>query len=148
MYSFFLDAFSTFALFLVLISLIMVFFWYGFLWAYPGEDRLRYLNLQVYVFYHVSKFFSHRSMDSSFGVCACSAVSGSLQPHGLQPSSLLCPLNFPGTTTEVGCRFLLQGAFPTQESKQHLSHLLHWQAGSESPGEPSFSSTALLSSGL
>ena len=35
MYSFFLDAFSTFALFLVLISLIMVFFWYGFLWAYP-----------------------------------------------------------------------------------------------------------------
>ena len=32
--------------------------------------------------------------------------------------------------TGVGCRFLLQGFFPTQGSYPHLLHLLHWQAGS------------------
>ena len=30
----------------------------------------------------------------------------------------------------VGCHGLLQGIFPTQGSKQHLLHLLHWQADS------------------
>ena len=44
MYNFFLDAFSIFALFLVLISLIMVFFWYGFLWPYPIYSFLSFLN--------------------------------------------------------------------------------------------------------
>ena len=27
--------------------------------------------------------------------------------------SLLCPWDFPGKNTAVGCRFLLQGLFPT-----------------------------------
>ena len=30
--------------------------------------------------------------------------------------------------TAVGCRFLLQGIFRTQEMKPHLLHFLHWQA--------------------
>ena len=29
------------------------------------------------------------------------------------PASLLCPWNFPGKNTAVGCHFLLQGTFPT-----------------------------------
>ena len=32
----------------------------------------------------------------------------------LQPSKLLCPWNFPGKNTGVGCHFLLQGIFLTQ----------------------------------
>ena len=29
------------------------------------------------------------------------------------PSRLLCPWDFPGNSTGVDCRFLLQGMFPT-----------------------------------
>ena len=37
----------------------------------------------------------------------CSVID-SLQPHGLQPVRLLCPWDFPGKNTGVGCHFLLQ----------------------------------------
>ena len=30
-----------------------------------------------------------------------------LQPHGLQPTRLLCPWDSPGKNTGVGCQFLL-----------------------------------------
>ena len=36
-----------------------------------------------------------------------SVVSNSLQPHGLQPTMLLCPWDFPGQNTGVGCHALL-----------------------------------------
>ena len=42
-----------------------------------------------------------------------SIVSKSCDPHGLWPISLLCPWDFPGKDTGVGCHFLLQGIFPT-----------------------------------
>ena len=45
-----------------------------------------------------------------------SVLSDSLQSHGLQPSRLFCPWDSPGKSTGVGCHFLLQGIFPTQES--------------------------------
>ena len=44
------------------------------------------------------------------------------RPHGLQPTRLLCPWNFPGKSTGVGCHFLLQGIFPTQGSNPGLPH--------------------------
>ena len=60
---------------------------------------------------------------------------------------LLCPWDFPGKNTGVGCHFLLQGMFPAQGL---YLHLLHWQADSffssflaggfftsELPGKPS-----------
>ena len=34
-----------------------------------------------------------------------SVVSDSLRPHGLQPTKLLCPWDFPGKTTGVGCHY-------------------------------------------
>ena len=49
------------------------------------------------------------------------------QPHGLQPTRLLCPWDFLGKITGVGCHFLLQGSFSTQGSNPYL---LHWQADS------------------
>ena len=58
---------------------------------------------------------------------SCSVVSESLQPHGLLPARLLCPWDFPGKNTEVGCHFLLQGIFLTQGSNPHF---LHQQANS------------------
>ena len=61
-----------------------------------------------------------------------SVVSDSLQPHGLKPTRLLCPWDFPGKNTRVGCHFLLQGIFPTQgwnpgllHCRQMLYHLSH-----------------------
>ena len=43
---------------------------------------------------------------------------------------LLCPWNFIGKNTEVGCHVLLKGIFPTQGSNPHLLYLLHWQVDS------------------
>ena len=37
-----------------------------------------------------------------------SVVSDSSRPHGLQPTRLLCPWDFPGKSTGVGCHCLLQ----------------------------------------
>ena len=55
-------------------------------------------------------------------------------PHGLQPTRLLHPWDFPGKSTGVGCHCLLQGNFPTQglnpglphcrQTLYHLSHLI------------------------
>ena len=54
--------------------------------------------------------FKHRS-------CCCLVTESSptfLRPCRLWPSRPLCPWNFPGKNTGVGCRFLLQGIFPIQ----------------------------------
>ena len=59
--------------------------------------------------------------------CSVAKLCLILQPHGLQHATLLCPWDFPGKNTGVGCHFLLQGIFLTQGS--HL-HLLPWQGDS------------------
>ena len=53
-----------------------------------------------------------------------SVVSDSLQPHGLWPTRLLGPWDFPGMNTGVGCHFLLQGIFLTQGSNPGLPHCM------------------------
>ena len=45
-------------------------------------------------------------------VCACSAVSDSLQPHGLQPPSLLCQWDFPWQKYWSGLPFPSPGDLP------------------------------------
>ena len=55
----------------------------------------------------------------------------------------LCPWNFPGKNTGMGCHSLLWGIFQTQGSNLHLLCLLQWQADSwplhhlQSPPSPS-----------
>ena len=39
-----------------------------------------------------------------------SVMSSSLQPYGLQPIRLLCPWDYPGKNTGVGCPFLSRGS--------------------------------------
>ena len=39
-----------------------------------------------------------------------SVMSDSLRPHGLWPSRLLCPWDFPGKSTGVGCHCLLRSS--------------------------------------
>ena len=53
------------------------------------------------------------------GCCYCLVTRqcpSLLPPHRLQPARLLCPWDFPGKSTGVGSRFLLQGIFLTQGS--------------------------------
>ena len=57
-----------------------------------------------------------------------------LQPHGLQPARLLCPWDFPGKNTGVGCYLLLQGIFLTQEWNLYISCI----AGRFFTTEPSY----------
>ena len=45
-----------------------------------------------------------------------------LQPHGLQPTRLLCPWDSPGKNTGEGSHSLLQGIFLAQESNRGLLH--------------------------
>ena len=65
------------------------------------------------------EIISGRMMNCLEGCVVCmraySVVSNSLQPHVLQPTRLLCPWDFPGKYTGVGCHFLLQGIFPDPE---------------------------------
>ena len=53
---------------------------------------------------------------------SCSVVPDSLQLHGLQPTRLLCPWDFLGRDTGVGCHCLPQGIFPNQGSNSDLLH--------------------------
>ena len=67
-------------------------------------------------------------------ICVCvhlvTQLCLTLQPHGLWPTRLLCPWNFPGINTGAGYRFPLQGIFLTQGLNPSLRGLLHWQADS------------------
>ena len=59
-----------------------------------------------------------------------------LWPHRLYPARLLCPWDCPGNNTRVGCHFLLQGIFLTQESNPGLLHcrqILYWLSYDRSP---------------
>ena len=61
-------------------------------------------------------------------------------PMDCRLPQLLCPWDFPGKNTGVGCQALLQGIFPTQGLNPRLFCLPHWQAGSlplAPPGKPS-----------
>ena len=57
---------------------------------------------------------------------ACSVASVSSDslrfPHRLYASRLLCPWNFPGKKTCVGCHAFLQGIFPTQRLNPGVPH--------------------------
>ena len=55
--------------------------------------------------------------------------------YDLQSARLLCPWDFPGKNTGVGCHSFLQGIVLTQRLNPHLLYLLHWHVGSL-PSEP------------
>ena len=64
--------------------------------------------------FHKELPLGHSSTRSSPGFPLKESVSrsvmpNSLKPHGLQPSRLLCPWDFPGKDTGAGCHFLLRG---------------------------------------
>ena len=66
-------------------------------------------------------------------VLSHSVVSNSLQPHGLEPTRLLCPWNFQGRILE--CHAISY----SRDLSWLRDHLLYWQAGAlplATPGKP------------
>ena len=65
--------------------------------------------------------------------CCLLAMSGSFATMNCKPTRLLWPWDFPDKSTRVGCHFLLQGIFLTQESNPRLLLgrwiLYHWTTG-------------------
>ena len=75
-------------------------------------------------------------------VRVCSVMSDSLWPHGLEPDRPFCPWDSPGKNTGVGCHFLLQGIFPTQQLQPEspaLWILHHWAPWGANPRQMSLS---------
>ena len=82
-------------------------------------------------------------------LCACSVVSDSLPPCGLQPTNLLCPWDFPGKNSGAGSRSLPEGIFPIQEWKPGLLHcrwILYCLSHQESPRILGFTQPRVASS--
>ena len=92
---------------------------------YPSNSYfLKEKNLITYV--KILNILNYRTLYSHVVFQSLSRAD-SLRPHRLQSVRLLCPWDFSGKNTGVGCHFLLQGIFSTQGWK---SQLLHWQADS------------------
>ena len=56
----------------------------------------------------MKKFWLTVNKESEKKSVSHAVMSNSLRFHGLQPTRLLCPWDFPGRSIEVGCHFLLQ----------------------------------------
>ena len=98
-----------------------------------------YISLHSLIFYNIFYWniadlqycVSFRCTEHQFSyiyvyVCSVtSVVSNSLWSYRLQPTRLLCPWEFQGKNTGVGCHTLLQGIFLTQGSNWHFLPLLH-----------------------
>ena len=119
--------------------------------AYNSQVLLRGLTWLVWLLVewlrgnwrHCNRWFaeSHFKIKTSpvlKNCCYCSLLHcvQLLWPHGLYPTRLLCPWDFPGKNTGVGCHFLLQGIFLIQGSNLPLlccRWILHHWATREGP---------------
>ena len=88
-------------------------------------------KLGMYIFLWSMK---DRELPWGYLACVCAKLPQSdmtlCDPVDHSLHSLLSPWDSPGKNTGVSCCALLQGIFPTQGGNPHLTHLLHWQAGS------------------
>jgi len=99
---------------------------------YGGDIQIHsnfssFLNLKIFLFLFNKKCESSkncrvRMLQILSSSVSSSVVSDSSQLHGLQSSKHLSPWDFPGKNTGVGCHFILQGIFLTQESNPGLLH--------------------------
>ena len=91
-----------------------------YIMVYSLSPGTRHLGLKPN--FAFSSSWDLRQITQWFSEWSRSVVSDSLWPHGLWPTMLLHPWDFPGKSTGVGCHFLLQGIFPTQGSNLGLPH--------------------------
>ena len=90
----------------------------------PWARRFFKTLIEVSLIYSV--MFSSGAQQTVLCVSSvASVVSGSLWPHGLYPTRLLCPWGSPGRNTGVGCHDLLHGIFLTRILYILFQILLH-----------------------
>ena len=102
---------------------------YIYRWKKPREFPKKEIHTKIYV-----NFWKLKTKVQWLRWFNCCLVTKScptlLQTHGLKLARCFCPWDFPGKNTGVGCHFLLQGIFLTQESNLHLLNcrwiLSHW----------------------
>ena len=100
--------------------------WRGWWNQSSKQSKYRFTVGPPYVRFHLLRFNHHVVLCMR----ACSVVSDSLRPHGLQPTGPLHPWDFSGKNAGVGYNFLLQGIFRIKRSNPYLLRLLHWQVDS------------------
>ena len=101
----------------------------------PHTYNIYIYNVYIYLYIYTHTYNTYIHTLSVLSVSR-SLLPNSLWPHGLQLTRLLCPWDFPGNDTRVGCHFLLQEIFPTQGSNPGLLHyrqILHHWATREAP---------------
>ena len=116
-------------------------------WTGQGEQ-----NLSVSLLLSVSPSLTQVEHSMKMLLCACvlnhfSRVRLFVTPMDCSPIRFLCPWNFPGKNTGVGCHALFRGIFTTQGSNLRLLRVLHWQVGSlplAPPGKPKDASNQLI----
>ena len=97
---------------------------------------LEYLQMIKYYLGDMKKIeweYIRSNFEDMYLCCAMlsrSVMFDSFRPFGPYSAWFLCPWDFSGKNTGVGCCFLLQGIFLTLGSNPHLLCLLHWQADS------------------
>ena len=64
---------------------------------------------------HISNLTTHILENWIKVKVSCTVMSVSLWPHGLLPARLLCPWNFPGKNTGVGCHFFSRESSPPRD---------------------------------
>ena len=94
--------------------------------------KWKQITNSVYMGWRVSPWIHVLPDSQNHNLCRCSHNRFSclvaklcltlLWPHGLYPTRLFCPWDFPGKNTGVGCQALLQGIFPTQGLNPGLPH--------------------------
>ena len=83
-----------------------------------------WMSQTLWIFLETAK--TKRKTKKHMRACSVpSLMSSSLWPHGLYPTRLLCPWDFPGKNTGVGYHALLQGIFLTQGLNPCLLQPLH-----------------------
>ena len=94
------------------------------LWGSAAGRKMFWRWIFLTLFYHyLDNVFRQKKSDSAWLLLLLSHFSHVqlLRPHGWKPSRFLCPRDFPGKNTGVGCHFLLQGILLMQESKASLA---------------------------
>ena len=84
--------------------------WYSPLWT---TQALSWKNMILVILVLISSFVP---------MVAVYSLAAKLCPTLCDPMDCLCPLNSPGKNTGMGCYFLLQGIFLTQDSNLGLLH--------------------------
>ena len=105
-------------------------------WSNPSLHVSVKIFLDIIDIYNQLILIKHITFYNVDESVSCSVGSDSWQPHGLKPARLLCPLDYSGKNTGVGCQSLLEGIFLTQGLNLGLSHcrqIIYCLSHQESP---------------